>query len=366
MKNSSTLLCLLIFSAALNAQAIIPFDTTYWEIKAQGHVRESFEGKDAIYLKQGFATLKDVEFYNGTIEFDIYLTERRSFPGIRFRITDDSNMESFYFRPHQSGNPDANQATPVINGHSGWQLYFGPAYSFAYEYAFDTWTHVKLVVKDQQAQLFLNHTEQPNLSWHLKQKPEKGAIAIGGSGPAAMHYANFKYSTQEPQLVNFQVPTREPIEGVIQEWTISDKFEETELEQLDNLDKLIQERTWPQKIQVEENYAANISRAASRNGSAGNTVFAKITLQSDQKQWKLLEFGYSDRVVVLLNGKPIYRGANGFVTRDYRYLGTIGFFDAVYLDLKKGENTLLFAVSEDFGGWGVMARLVDERGVTLH
>ena len=72
---------------------------------------------------------------------------------------------------------------------------------------------------------------------------------------------------------------------------------------------------------------------------------------------KKFEFGYSDRVVAILNGKPIYWGTNQWRSRDYRYLGTVGLFDAIYLDLKKGKNTLLMAVSEDFGDWLITGRL---------
>ena len=45
------------------------------------------------------------------------------------------------------------------------------------------------------------------------------------------------------------------------------------------------------------------------------------------------------------------------MSRDYRFLGTIGYFDAVYLQLKKGRNDLWIAVSENFGGWGIKAKL---------
>jgi hypothetical protein len=354
----------LLFMQQSSAQEIIPFDTAHWEISAQGYVFENYHGKDAIYLKQGMATPKDIEFLNGTIEFDIYLTDRRSFPGIRFRAVDGSNMESFYFRPHQSGNPDANQANPVMNGLSGWQLYFGPAYSFKYDYNFDAWTHVKLVVNDRKAQIFLDYAEKPNLSWDLKHPPRSGQVAIGG-GLAPMHYANFSIDPQAIQMVDFKVKTPEPVTGVIQEWTISDEFGEQSLEDLTNISSLIKERTWESKIRVEENNAANIAQVATRKNPDGNTVFAKITITSERNQWKNLEFGYSDRVVVFLNGEPIYRGDNGFRTRDYRYLGTIGFFDSIYLDLKKGENTLLFAVSENFGGWGITGRMVDQEGVVI-
>jgi hypothetical protein len=34
----------------------------------------------------------------------------------------------------------------------------------------------------------------------------------------------------------------------------------------------------------------------------------------------------------------------------------VGFFDTIYLPLKAGNNEISFAISEYFGGWGVMAK----------
>jgi len=44
-------------------------------------------------------------------------------------------------------------------------------------------------------------------------------------------------------------------------------------------------------------------------------------------------------------------------------LGTIGLFDRVFLPLHRGENEVLFSVTEDFGGWGIMARFDDMNGI---
>ena len=79
----------------------------------------------------------------------------------------------------------------------------------------------------------------------------------------------------------------------------------------------------------------------------------------DEAGVKQLALGYSDKAAVYLNGKLIYKGDNSYRSRDYRYLGTIGLFDTVALPLKEGENDLCIAVTEAFGGWGVMARLED-------
>ncbi len=350
----------------LSAQRTIPLDTIHWQINAQTYNFENYKGKDAIYMRGGLAILKDTEFLNGTIEFDVFLTERQGFPGIRFRAVDGGNMESFYLRAHLPGKPDANQAAPVINGITPWQLYFGPKYSFPYHYNYDAWTHIKLIVKDDKAQLYLDHAQRPNFSWRLVRKPETGSVAIGGGGQAPMHYANFRINKDAHEIIDFKVTERTPIEGLIPEWEISSMFKEQELNDISGLKQLINSRKWLGKVQVEEGTAANIARVANLpQNRPANTVFAKITIRSDKNQLKLFEFGYSDRVVAILNGQPIYKGTNNWRSRDYRYLGTVGLFDAIYLPLKKGNNTLLLAVSENFGGWLVTGKFPNPSGLTF-
>jgi hypothetical protein len=56
---------------------------------------------------------------------------------------------------------------------------------------------------------------------------------------------------------------------------------------------------------------------------------------------------------------PLYRGDDSYRSRDYRFLGSIGWFDTVYLPLHAGQNELVLAISESFGGWGVQARFPD-------
>jgi hypothetical protein len=90
-----------------------------------------------------------------------------------------------------------------------------------------------------------------------------------------------------------------------------------------------------------------------------------ITVISDREQTKTLAFGYSDRLRLFLDKRLLYTGNNGYRTRDYRYLGTIGYFDAVTVPLRKGKNELWFAVSESFGGWGVQAAFDDLEGIAI-
>ena len=359
-------IALLLFSIGSKGQ-FIPIDTNNWEIQARAYVLEKHLGSDAIYLQAGSMTLKDKAFKNGSIEFDIHLKEEQAFPGVNFRANiETGDSEQFYVRPHQSGNPDANQAAPTTKNISPWQLYFGPRYSFAYKYNYETWTHIKILVNEDKAQVYLDNSDKPNLSWDLFHKPESGKIIIRGGNSSGFHIANIKVSFDAPDLVDFSPIEREAIPNLIQEWEVSDMFEEKLLENPNNIEEALANRKWQGKIKAEEGTAANISRIQNLyNGEPGNTVFAKITITSEQDQMKLFEFGYSDRVVAILNGKPIYWGNNKWRSRDYRYLGTVGLFDGICLDLKKGKNELLMAVSEDFGGWLITGRFKDNSGVIV-
>ena len=78
-----------------------------------------------------------------------------------------------------------------------------------------------------------------------------------------------------------------------------------------------------------------------------------------------MPFGFSDRAIVYCNGRAMFRGDDSYRSRDYRFLGSIGWYDTVYLPLDAGDNDLAIAVSESFGGWGIQARFDDVAGLTF-
>jgi hypothetical protein len=87
-------------------------------------------------------------------------------------------------------------------------------------------------------------------------------------------------------------------------------------------------------------------------------LYARTTVVSDRAQTKRLALGYSDDVVVFLNGRILYRGRSPQAFRDPGFLGIVSADnDAVYLPLKKGKNELVLALSELGGGWGFVCRL---------
>jgi hypothetical protein len=113
--------CLLFLTVKAESQTV-PFNSERWEIQAAENKVIDHLGRRSLYLKGGLAAVKDSQFVDGVIEFDIAFTGERGFMGAVWRMQDFENYEEFYIRPHQSGNPDANQYQPVFNGVTAWQL----------------------------------------------------------------------------------------------------------------------------------------------------------------------------------------------------------------------------------------------------
>lgn len=109
--------------------------------------------------------------------------------------------------------------------------------------------------------------------------------------------------------------------------------------------------------------ACNVMRHPQAEPEA-NTVFVALTLVAEGPAVVRLRFGFSDRVRVFLEGRQRFAAADEFATRDYRFLGTVGLFDELFLPLEAGDNEVWFALSEDFGGWGLMVEIPAGQGVT--
>lgn len=343
----------------------VPFDTDRWQIDANEGRFEDYLGRQSLYLKGGVAWITDDDFTNGVIEFDVAFSGARGFMGGLWRMQDRGNYEEFYMRPHQAGKPDATQYTPVINGVSGWQLYHGPGYGVAVSYAFDQWMPVKIVVAGNRGEVFID-SDAPVLVMHeLKRAVAPGKVGLSAGNFAPAHFSNFRYQKiDQPMLQGTPAEPEPALEGTITAWAVSNAFDEARLTAKTHLtDDDTQGLTWA-TLAAE---ASGITNLAHRQGltATENTVFARVTIQSERAQVKPVRFGYSDRVKVYVNGRLVYAGSNQYLSRDYRYLGTIGLFDAVYVPLEAGTNELWFAVSESFGGWGLWGVIADRAGITL-
>ncbi|UFH53434.1 hypothetical protein [Spirosoma sp. KNUC1025] len=347
------------------AQTIVPFDTSHWTFTGKIEP-DTFKGKTGIKLSEGALYLNDSTFVNGIIEFDMTLTKSRYFPGVGFRLQNPENFEFVYLRPHQLGNPDAIQYIPIFNLQDSWQLYYGDGYSTAITYPLDEWVHIKLLVRETQAEVYVDDMSKPGLVIHrLKRTPKPGRIRLDNGAPVVTRFANFQYAkTDNPPFQGTFKPEAAPQKGTIRSWQVSNTFDEKLLDSNYSIPQdLARQLTW-QTVRTENSGVINLSQI-SKLREGHNTIFTKLVIVSDKPQVKKLQFGFSDRVKVYVNGTLVYGGQDVFTSRDYRFLGTIGYFDEVYLDLKKGQNEVWMAVSETFGGWGIQGKLVDQNGLTI-
>ncbi len=344
---------------AIEPAVNVPFDEEHWQVEGVEHELVDYLGQASLKIKGGTALLPDLDIQNGMIEFDIAVAEERGFAGLVFRVQDEGNYEHFYIRPHQSGNPDANQYTPVFNGVSAWQLYYGPAFAAPVKYRFNEWMHVRIIYAGNSAEVYIDSDKPVLRINNLRRDDLSGAIGLNSANFSSAHFANFKYTI----LANaYELPAREEEittnDGTVARWQVSDAFDGSTLEGAAHLSAIHTEgRTWT-SLDAEDTGTTNLAKVQGL-GQGKNTVFARVVLSAGELVTKKLSFGYSDAASVYLNGTLIYSGENMYQSRDYRYLGTIGLFDNIVLPLQPGDNELWIAVSESFGGWGVQACIND-------
>jgi sugar lactone lactonase YvrE len=329
-----------------------------WQL-APGSRVEEFLGRRALTFS-GNAFIKDVEFTNGVVEVDLAFKEGQVFPTIIFRRRDDANCEEFYVRPHKSGQPDALQYSPVINGLSAWQLYYGEGYTNAWKLPTNTWMHIKIEFAGTQARVFVGEEKNPALVIpELKRAPDQGGVGLKVTGPIGLAYfSDFHYRRDD--TLKFDPPIKNKIPwGMISDWEVSQSFPYNRVDMQSYPSReLLSQAEW-KKVTSEPDGLVNVARYARKGPVVPGCILAKTTIDSRTERPLDLQFGYSDVVSVFLNGRLLFRGSNVFLSRDPFFQGRVGLFDTLALPLRKGDNELLFMLAESMGGWGYMARMGD-------
>ena len=316
-------------------------------------------GRHALRLEDAAqnSSVPGVELLDGVVELELAVSRERSFPGVNWRMA-SADFESFFVRPHQIGNPDAIQYTPCPNGISSWQLYHGPGYWAPITFPVDAWFTIRVAFAGTRADIFVDDLTAPVLAIdELGLAPRAGGVGLQ-VGPG-VHVARLSYSPGAPTLIGVPVPVPPRHPGVIASWEVSDAFPERLVTGLTMLPaSLLGDRRWS-RLDAERTGLANLGRVQGLDADR-DTAFARAVIDSPSAVLRTLELGFSDRATLFLNGQALFRGEDTYRSRDYRFLGSIGWWDAVYLPLKAGRNELVIAVSETFGGWGVQARLVED------
>ena len=153
----------------------------------------------------GLAQWPNVEFNDGTIEFDVRGKDvlQRSFVGIAFHGTSEA-YEAVYFRPFNFRADD-----PVRRSHAV-QYVSMPTYTWdrlrnehpgQYEKAIDPapdpngWVHARIVVAHPKITVFVNNAEVPSLVVDQLTDHKSGWIGLWVGNGSGGEFANLKVSS---------------------------------------------------------------------------------------------------------------------------------------------------------------------------
>lgn len=199
------LLSLVAFGALVLGQPIDPARLDLVHVKAE---RADYKGSPAVKVTEthsgdALAVVKGSTFHNGVIDVDVAGTVgkdapegSRGFIGLAFRVqTGAGKYEAFYIRPTNGRSTDQlrrNHSTQYISTPDWPWERLRKESPGAYESYADMlegeWTHLRIVVKGTNAELYVGGAAQPTLVIHdLKQGDVSGGVALW-VGPGTVGY----------------------------------------------------------------------------------------------------------------------------------------------------------------------------------
>jgi len=349
----------------------IPMTADRWEAKDNA----KFETEDGYPLgvmtvTKGVAVLKDFNFRNGTIEFDV-IPRGPMGAGIGFRRRDDDTYEDFYLRPRPKCEEavDCIQYAPQTHGVLLWDVF--PQYQSPAPVQETTPNHIKMVISGRRMNIFVNPPANkgmvaPTLSiGRLEGDTLEGGILMQGPG-------SFANLTVAPEAIEGLSP--EPLKDasdedkyLLRNWMVSSPAVLADGKE-PAYAEIPGDRWTP--LNAERGGLVDLSRGYGLVGKrkAKDIAWLKTTIDSDKIQTKHVAFGWTREAWVFVNGKQIYADKNLYQpptarkVPDGRLSLENGGFD---LPLKKGKNEIAIALANNFYGWGVKLRVDDLKGVKI-
>jgi hypothetical protein len=151
----------------------------------------------------GVAYLPEIEFTNGTIEFDLKGKDvlQQSFVGVAFHGVDGTTYDAVYFRPFNFKAADAARRS------HGVQYVSQPTYPWQklraeqpdkYEQALtpapdpNGWFHVRVVVANPKVSVFVGDAKEPSLVVNQLSDRRKGLVGLWVGNNSGGDFANLK------------------------------------------------------------------------------------------------------------------------------------------------------------------------------
>jgi len=330
-----------------------------WDLDAKSAKIDTHLGRASLFLRGQSppAFVSNLDFTDGTIEFDLSPLPGANFVGLVFRYGSDTQHENLYFRLHRSGSFEALQYAPRIYTTAGiWQL--TPEFMASVVYTPGEWVHVRAEIRGSRLEMFVGDSAKPVIVVpRMRGVTTHGRIGLWGR-------VNDKPAEWTAVVSNVRVTPRAPAAlaaadtsslppGTLTGWSSTGPFAAAD----SSTPPAIPSAGW-KPLPIEEFGLLNISRQYPKPAGGRHVAFLKNVIRSRAAETVALEVSYSDDAIFWLNGAPLYRGSNGF---NGRYPGFLGFAgipaETIYLPLRPGDNELVVAVGERAFGWGLRARL---------
>jgi hypothetical protein len=209
MKILLTFVTLLLGVFPAVAQTIRPdlHKSELWEITNRKVEKFTDGDKKAIKFDQnddeGFMILKDYNFSEGTIEFDVKGKNvlQQSFVGVTFHMQDLKRSDVLYFRPFNFMNPDTIRRPRSVQ-YSSLPEYPWPKLreSFPGKYENkvnpvpnpDDWFHVKITVAGKSIKVYVENASTPSLEVESLSKFTTGKIGLWAGPLSDPSFANLE------------------------------------------------------------------------------------------------------------------------------------------------------------------------------
>lgn len=150
---------------------------------------------------EGVAWLKDIEFSEGTIEFDVRgeNVKQHSFVGIAFHGMNDSTFDAVYFRPFQFPEKDTvlqNRAIQYISLPDFTWRVLREKFPNKYEHSItpapdpNSWVRMRVVIKGSVIKTFINGSKEPSLVVQKLTQVKSGAVGFYVADTSGGDFAN--------------------------------------------------------------------------------------------------------------------------------------------------------------------------------
>lgn len=360
MKKVVVILLLLFTGIVSSAQkGAIQMKAVNFDFKAGTVEFITYKGQKSMKLaaNSGQVVLKDLNFKNGIIEFDVESILPGFAQSIYFHRKDEKEQEIVYLRVTKIGDKLANEAiqyAPYFDGVNMWDMY--PQYQAPAPIKKDDWNHIKLVIHGKRMEVYVNDISKPVLEIpQLEGNLTEGTIAFDGAG----YISNLVIRPDETDGLSPEAAPdlTDHRSNYIRTWAITQP-ELLETGREVTIENLPEDKSFKQNIRAEREGLVNLTRKYGMNQKR-KVIWLKAVIESSIDQPNSIDVGFSDEVWIFLNNSLVSVDKNLFQHDIQKYpKGRISIENAkIPIRLKKGKNELTIAVANDFYGWGIMARL---------